>query len=251
MNLLSNAVKFTPKGGQVTLRCRLERTAPGRLVGVFDIRDTGIGISRAFLPHVFEPFAQETPSDRRVPGSGLGLAIVKNMTEVLGGTVGVQSVKGSGTDFTVRLPLEECALPEPSGAENDRSSELAGRCALVCEDNELNMEIFCTILQNAGMEVIRAENGQLGVSAFADAPAGHIDVVLLDIRMPVMDGLAAARAIRALVRPDAKAVPIFAVSADAFAENAAEARAAGMNGHISKPIDAAVLLNTLADAIKQ
>ena len=244
LNLLSNAVKFTPAGGSVTFRC-----VPSGAETVFTVSDTGIGMSGDFLPKAFEPFAQEAGGISGTQGSGMGLAIVKSLVDAMGGTVALTSRKGEGTGFTVRLPLPPCDPPPAPADAGDPAARLKGKRVLVCEDNALNMEIIQAILTEAGMETVGAENGRLGVDAFAASPAGTFDFVLLDLRMPVMDGNAAARAIRALERPDAAAVPIFAVSADAYPENREESLAAGMNGHIAKPIDGAALLSAMAAAL--
>ena len=250
LNLLSNAVKFTPAGGKVTLEYRLEPENGQQPESVITVSDTGEGISPEFLPRVFEPFAQEDPLRSQASGSGMGLSIVKSIVDAMGGTIGVQSEKGRGTTFTVRLHLEELPAPqrEDGGGAPD-SDRLRGKRVLVCEDNELNLEILRSVLEQQGMEVSGFENGSLGVQAFADSAPGTFDFVLLDLRMPVMDGREAARAIRALDRPDAGSVPIFAVSADAFAENVEECLRAGMNGHIAKPVDADALIETLARAL--
>ena len=251
LNLLTNAVKFTPPGGRVSLDCHLEPADGAQPETVLIVSDTGAGISREFLPHIFEPFAQEHADNADTAGSGMGLSIVRSIVTAMGGTVTVQSAPGQGTAFTVRLRLEEVAPPaEKAPPEDSRTGRLRGRRVLVCEDNALNLEIVRSILSGYGMEVVGAENGRRGVELFAASPVGSFDAVLLDLRMPVMDGRSAARAIRALDRSDAAAVPIFAVSADAFPENVAECLAAGMNGHIAKPIHADELAETLADALR-
>ena len=251
LNLLSNAVKFTPPGGTVTLDCRLDPAAGEGGGCVIAVSDTGEGISKEFLPHIFEPFAQENGSNADASGSGLGLSIVRSIVDAMGGTIDVRSEKGRGSTFTVRLHLEEIDAPPeakaPGGAA--ASDRLRGKRALVCEDNALNLEIVRSILERCGAEVTGAENGLAGVEAFERSEPGRFDVVLLDLRMPVMDGMAAAQAIRALSRPDAAAVPIYAVSADAYPENVAACLAAGMNGHIAKPIDAENLIAVLAEAV--
>lgn len=250
LNLLANAVKFTPAGGTVTFmgRCSEE---DGICRACFTVSDTGVGMSDDFRPHAFEPYTQEDSSSAGNNGVGMGLSIVKSIVDAMKGTISVDSRKGSGTAITVELPFEKCDSlqkmqePVPDKNREDRSV-LRGKHVLVCEDNELNMEIMKTILENAGMTVICAEDGKAGTKKFADSGTGYFDFVLLDLRMPVMDGNASARAIRAMDRPDAGTVRIYAVSADAFRENVDEAQISGMNGHFAKPVDADMLLDTLA-----
>ena len=248
LNLLSNAIKFTPAGGTVTFDCRREKRADGGIDSILTVADTGVGIAPEFLPHIFEPFAQEHGTNADVAGSGLGLSIVKSIVDAMGGSITAVSGRDRGAVFTVRLCLPDAGpgarekAPAPGAAELQK---LAGRRVLVCEDNALNLEIVRALLEKQGMEVVGAENGKLGVEAFAASAPGSFDAVLLDLRMPVLDGLGAARAIRALDRGDAGTVPIFAVSADAYPENVADCLDAGMDTHIAKPIDADQLLAAL------
>lgn len=181
----------------------------------------------------------------------MGLSIVKSIVDAMGGTIEAESEKGRGTKFTVRLCLEEIneSAVKQASPPAAACAALSGKRALVCEDNALNLEIIRSILEKNGMEVTAAENGQKGVECFSASRAGYFDVVLLDLRMPVMDGLTAAKTIRAEERKDARTVPIFAVSADAYQENVDECIAAGMNGHIAKPVDANKLVKTIADAL--
>lgn len=253
LNLLSNAIKFTPGGGRVTLDCQLAPSGAESPDSVLTVTDSGRGISREFLPHVFEPFAQENATNADTSGSGLGLSIVRSIVDAMGGSIEVESEKGKGTKFTVRLHLEEAKEPaavSAAAAEPAGDGTLRGKRVLVCEDNELNLEIARSILEHQGMEVTGAANGQLGVEAFKTSEQGWFAAVLLDLRMPVMDGKTAAAAIRALDRADSQTVPIFAVSADAFGEDVKDCLKAGMNAHIAKPIDADNLVSTLAQFIK-
>jgi signal transduction histidine kinase len=253
LNLLSNAVKFTPAGGTVTLHCRLEPADAEEPDSVLSVSDTGRGISPEFLPRVFEPFAQENAVNADTSGTGIGLSIVKSIVDAMGGKIKVESEQGRGAVFTVRLHLKEVKEQpqQPAAAETPDVSLLKGKRALVCEDNELNLEIIKSVLSDCGMEVCGAVNGKLGVEEFGRSSAGYFDVILLDLRMPVMDGMTAARAIRALGRPDAASVPIFAVSADAYPENVRDCLAAGMNAHIAKPINVGELVAALAKFIKK
>jgi len=275
LNLLANAVKFTPRGGTVSLLCEqtqlpaepaAEGTAAGnsrpRLACVITVADTGVGISEEFLPHVFEPFMQEQPENADTSGSGMGLSIVRHIVDAMGGTIEVSSKKGAGTVFTVRFCFEELDPESPPQETVDKSQEaslntmqamlsLSGKQILVCEDNALNMEIIRTLLENVGMKVTGAENGRIGTELFGSSRPGSFAAGLLDLRMPVMDGITAARDIRAMNRSDARTVPLIAVSADAFEADVENCRAAGMNGHIAKPVDPALLYQTLEDALKQ
>jgi len=254
LNLLTNAVRYTPPGGTVTFTCQLDppadgQSADGQPDSIFTVADTGAGISPAFLPRLFEPFAQEHPENADTSGSGMGLAIVRRIVDAMGGTIDVQSERGKGTVFTVRLHFSEAEAPAECGDNTEKMHLLKGKRALVCEDNALNMEILSTVLRGFGMEVTCASDGKAGVEAYAASTGGWFDAVLLDLRMPVMDGISAAQAIRALDRPDAKEVPILAVSADAFADDVEKCRAAGMNGHVAKPIDPSLLYRTLSELL--
>ena len=251
LNLLSNAVKFTPKGGTVTLKASLEPSNGNEndSVSVFRVSDNGIGVSKEFLPRMFEPFAQENAPGSDISGSGMGLPIVKSIVEAMKGTIDAESTQGKGTTFTVRLPLLSAKAPKKEDAvKNADTEKLKGKKALICEDNSLNMEIIKSILERFGMSVTPCTDGNIGVETFRSSVIGNFDIIFLDLRMPVMGGMQAARAIRGMDRRDAKSVPIFAVSADAYPENVAECLSAGMNGHISKPIDAEQLIRITAEA---
>ena len=254
LNLLSNAVKFTPAGGAVTFSCMSVLSGKASMDYDVTVSDTGIGISPEFLPHVFEPFSQENRHDADRGGSGMGLSIVRNIMDAMGGTVDAKSDLGKGSAFHLhfRLPLaEESAAECSSQASALPEDTLKGRKVLVCEDNALNMEIIRSILERSGMAVIGAENGRAGLEAFEKSGEGEISIIFLDLRMPVMNGIETAMAIRALNRSDASSVLIYAVSADAYPENIAECLNAGMNGHISKPLDPEKLLQTAAEALNR
>lgn len=257
LNLLTNAVKFTPPGGRVSLHCGLSAAGEGSVKLIIQVRDTGCGISREFLPHVFEPYAQENGSSMDTSGSGMGLSIVKSIVDAMGGTIKAESEVGKGSCFTAELVLPEAgavsaALPAQAVRQDaEDAGILRKKRALICEDNALNMEIERTILEQQGMEVIGAPDGKTGLGLFMTSPAGYYDVVLLDLRMPVMGGREAALAIRALDRNDAASVPLLAVSANAYPEDVRECLDAGMNGHIAKPIDADILVKTIAREIRR
>jgi CheY-like chemotaxis protein/anti-sigma regulatory factor (Ser/Thr protein kinase) len=246
LNLLSNAVKFTHVGGTVTFsaECLPERQGARRKCRI-SVKDTGIGMEESFLPKMFEPFAQE----QRLPvqGTGLGLAIAKQLVDMLGGSINVSSKVGEGTEFKVEFYMEQVMAPLPGkGNEDIPKGFFEGRRVLLCEDNALNQELAKTLLEDEGMAVIVAENGQIGIEIFNDSDLGSIDAILMDIRMPVMDGLQAAKFIRAMPRRDSKAVPILALTANAFREDAEKSKAVGMNSHLTKPLEPEKLLHDLA-----
>ncbi|RGZ01843.1 ATP-binding protein [Clostridium sp. AM58-1XD] len=243
-NLLNNAVKYTPRGGRIELRVRNLEERDGRLHKQIVVRDNGIGMSGEFQKHMYEPFTQEgrKTSDSDGRNSGLGLAIVKSMVELMGGTIQVKSEMENGTEFIVDLWVD--FVPESASMQSEdveRDISLKGLRVLLCEDNELNTEIAVYLLENAGAVVDCAKNGLEAVERYRDSEPERYDVILMDIRMPVMDGLEAARNIRALKRPDAIAVPIFAMTANAYEEDIEMSRKAGMNEHLSKPIEAGIL----------
>ena len=254
-NLLSNAVKYTPEGGTISCVARDRRGPNGKLALTAKVSDTGIGISEAFQEVLFDPFTQEQrddASERR--GTGLGLAIVKRLLDSMGGSISVKSRVGEGTTFTL-LAEFDCVPDE--GAENgaapgggDDAGALAGRRVLLCEDHPLNQEIARELLSARGVSVETAENGRQGVELFRKSPPGYFDAVLMDIRMPVMDGYAAAKNIRSLRRADAGSVPIIAMTADAFADDVRKCFAAGMNGHIAKPVDPSRLYAVLSEVFE-
>ena len=246
LNLLSNAVKFTPVGGRVifSAECLKERLG-GRRKCCIRVKDTGIGMDEAFLPKMFEPFVQE----HRLPvqGTGLGLAIAKQLVDMLGGNISVASRVNEGTEFKVEFYLEQVMAPVPGkGTEAVPKDFFKGRRVLLCEDNTLNQELAKTLLEDEGMVVLLAENGQIGLEIFNDSDLGSIDAILMDIRMPVMDGLQATRLIREMPRRDGRAVPILALTANAFREDAEKSKAAGMNSHLTKPLEPEKLLHDLA-----
>ena len=249
LNLLSNAVKFTPPGG--TVRYAVEAINPpvnGRNRRII-VEDTGIGMSPEFLQHLYEPFSQENrPEAAGTQGTGLGLSIVRRIVDLMGGTIAVESEPGKGTRFTVDLPLtcEENAEVVPEPEREYTGTTLAGKRILLCEDNQMNMEIALVLLRDRGILPDTSVNGQEGVRRFEESPVGYYDAILMDIRMPVMDGYEATRAIRALPRTDAKTIPILAMTADAFEKNVQEAKEAGLNGYVTKPVEPAKLYQALA-----
>jgi two-component system sensor histidine kinase EvgS len=247
MNLLSNAVKFTPEGGTVTFSL----TVMGRegndvhLCGI--VKDTGIGIAPKFLDSLFEPFTQENEQHvQMTEGSGLGLAIVKRFVDALGGTITVDSVKGKGTIFTVKMILEACDVQlEVPGREILDMADLKGKQVLVVEDNEINQVIVCQLLEHYGVHCHIAANGQEALDMFTAAAPNTYDVILMDIRMPVMDGIEATYRLRHLDRADGAAIPIIALTADAYVDQRTKIMESGMTDYLAKPVQPQALLDIL------
>ena len=262
LNLLSNAMKFTMPGGTVSVRVAQKGPArEGQATYQFQVKDTGIGMSREFLAHVFDPFERERSSTvSGIQGTGLGMAITKNIVDMMDGEITVESEEGKGTTFTVDLQLKICSSPvrpeegaQPGGLQTlaeevdsaARSDAIKGKRILLAEDNLLNQEIAVEILQAAGFTVEVVGDGGDAVERIRTAKAGQFDLVLMDIQMPLMDGYEATRRIRGLNLPGVSDLPIIAMTANAFDEDRRAALAAGMNGHIAKPIDIPKLLALL------
>lgn len=256
LNLLSNAVKYTPEGGHVRFAAALaEKEIDGdREAMVFTVADDGIGIAADFLPHIYETFVQQNQGGES-SGTGLGLSIVRQLVTMMDGTIDVESTEGKGTTFTVRLSFERAAapsVPEKAGeAHLETEKVLAGRKLLLCEDNALNREIACALSKAKGMTVDCAENGQVGVNLFTSSPPGTYGAILMDLRMPVMDGYQATRTIRESAHPDGAAIPIIAMSADTFDDDIRKCLDAGMNDHVPKPVDPARFYAALAKAFSR
>lgn len=250
-NLLSNALKFTPAGGTVTLRVSLTSDDGNNVHIRFEVIDTGCGIAEKNYDKIFESFEQESADiTHKYGGTGLGLAIVKNFIELMGGSISVKSELGNGSVFTVDLPFGKVKekgetayfsdidkQPDSVDCYNVADYDFKGKRILLVEDNELNREIATELIGATGACVESAEDGVQAVKAFEDSPVGYYDLILMDIQMPNMNGYEATRHIRALERPDARKVPIFAMTANAFAEDVEKSKEAGMNAHISKPLD--------------
>ena len=287
LNLLSNAVKYTPESGKIFFSIKhayLKFTPYYKIV----VRDNGIGISKEFLPHIFESFSQErAPEASGIMGTGLGLSIVKRIVELMQGQINVDSFQGAGTTFTVLLPIEvrsskteatkqaQAAQPAqeytgvnlvsmpslatsnaaPAGTEEAAPvvvpETFTGMHLLLCEDNFVNREIISKLLRSKGITCSTAVDGSQGVQTFSQAAPGTFQAILMDIRMPVLNGYEATRAIRALPRPDAHTIPIIAMTADAYEEAVKQALACGMNDHLAKPIDSEKLFLTLAKYYKK
>lgn len=240
INLLSNAVKFTEKGS-VTLAIRNCPFTEETDEVVFSVRDTGKGMSREFMDHIFAPFTQEDDSiAASYGGSGLGLSIAKSFVELMDGTIEVSSEPGKGSEFIVTLHLKKTERMKRKNAgrqDSLKNLSFAGEHVLLCEDNELNAEIAEVILEKFNLKVDWAENGKVGLELFTQSVPGYYAIIFMDIRMPYMDGYETARSIRALERPDAKQVPICALSANAFSEDIRRSMDAGMNEHLAKPLE--------------
>lgn len=240
MNVIDNALKYNRPHGSVFVRVRETGFRDGTADFRFVIEDTGIGIGEDFKKHIFEPFTQENQGARTdYAGIGLGMSIVKKLAEQMEGTVEVESRIGEGSVIYITVPIrvdgEKHA--DPAEEELDLQSNIAGMRVLLVDDNEINREILEFMLKDAGADVVCANNGRAAVDMFAASDTGTLDCVLMDLMMPVMSGYEAARVIRGLDRADAKTVPIIALSANAFEEDVAMAKDAGMNEHLAKPVD--------------
>lgn len=249
VNLLDNSIKYNKHGGTVTFSSTIKPVDDEHAVFCFSVSDTGIGMTSEFLAHIYEPFAQEGDDARsKFQGTGIGMSIVKSLIDMMGGTIEISSEVGVGSTFDVRIPLDidknpqikECADTQVS------SCSLAGMNVLLAEDNELNAEIAQALLESEGIVVTRAADGNETVDLYVGRPAGSFDAILMDIMMPGMDGYEATRAIRLSEKADAADIPIIALTANAFAEDAKAAHDAGMNAHLPKPLDFSKLKNILA-----
>lgn len=249
INLLDNSIKYNKHGGSVTFSSKTKPLDNGRALFCFSVSDTGIGMTSKFLKHIYEPFAQEGNDARsKFQGTGMGMSIVKSLIELMGGTIEVTSELHAGTSFYVEIPLDIDKNPQARAntVEGALDCSLADMNVLLAEDNELNAEIAQALLESEGVVVTRAANGNEVVDLYLSHPAGSFDAILMDIMMPDMDGYEATRAIRLSEKVDAADIPIIALTANAFAEDAKAAHDAGMNAHLSKPLDFNKLKNILA-----
>ena len=253
MYLANNALKYTKNNGMVDISLYEAEKLPNKHVTYkFVVKDTGIGIGKDFLGRIFEPFEREKNTTLSgVHGTGLGLAIARNITEMMGGHIDVKSTTGKGSTFTVTLNLRIHEQPlSISNVNEDAFSQLMNQKILLVEDNEINLEIETEILQDLGFIIETAVNGSIAVEKIKKAGPDEFALVLMDIQMPVMDGLEAARAIRRLDNPVLANIPIVALSANAFESDKRMSMESGMNAHLTKPIDIPVLLETIVKTIK-
>ena len=254
INIIGNSLKYTPAGGKITIDIKeLSSDRENYIAYKIVVEDTGIGMSKEYLPHIFEEFSREhTSTESKVVGTGLGLPIVKALIDLMGGTIEIENEVGKGTKTTVMIPFEiatqEQILEEKQKEKEFVPEDIKGKRILVAEDNELNAEITLTVLKEKGLLVERAANGKECVEMLKEKPADYYDMILMDIQMPEMDGYQATEMIRNLGDSRA-AVPIVAMTANAFEEDRQKALDAGMNAHVSKPVDMNVLFRVMAKFI--
>lgn len=249
INLLDNSIKYNKRGGSVTFSSQTKPLDDGRALFCFSVSDTGIGMAPEFLKHIYEPFAQEGDDARsKFQGTGMGMPIVKSLIDMMGGTIEISSEVGVGSTFNVQIPLDIDKNPQARERADKQAynCSLAGMNILLAEDNELNAEIAQALLESEGIVVTRAADGNEAVDLYVGRPAGSFDAILMDIMMPGMDGYEATRAIRLSEKADAADIPIIALTANAFAEDAKATHDAGMNAHLPKPLDFNKLKNILA-----
>ena len=251
MNILENAVKFTPAGGTVLFSVEQTAKFNGKATLKFIISDTGIGISLEFLPKLFGAFAQEDNSSTNKYGStGLGLTITKNLVEMMNGNISVDSQKGIGTTFMVNITLNTSSREIVEKQQLQKSTrDLKGKRVLLAEDVSINAEIITMVLSMKDVTVEIAENGQIAVEMFANHEKGYYDAILMDLRMPIMDGLEATRVIRSMKRDDAQSIPMIALTANNFDEDIQRSMQVGLNAHLSKPVQPEALYETLENLI--
>lgn len=251
LNLISNSIKYTPEGGRVLVSTSLSDSDRG-CIWTLRVEDSGIGMSEEFMKRMYEPFAQEKRSESlKTPGTGLGLSIVRRYVDLMEGTISTESRIHEGTKWVISLPVRQIRESVQQERESADDAFLAGKRVLLCEDNYMNTEIAVMLLKDRGISAECAENGEAGFRMFRDSPCGYYDAILMDLRMPVMDGKTAARKIRSLERTDARTVPIAAMTADAFAESIREAQEAGMDGYLTKPIEPEKMFRELTRIMKK
>ena len=248
LNLVSNAYKFTPENGSISVTLRQTGASDGVCDYELRVKDSGIGMSKEFAERVFEAFERErSKTVEGIQGTGLGTAITKSFVDMMGGTIDVNTELGKGTEFIIRLSFEK-GEEVKTAAENE-AFDFTGTKILVAEDNPVNLEIAKLVLSKSGFEVDSAENGAVALEKVKSSEPGRYDIILMDFNMPTMNGLEAAKAIRALDDEKRASVPIVAMTANAFAEDVQAALGAGMNAHISKPIDVPNMLATLKEVL--
>ena len=254
LNIVGNAIKYNKNNGRVYITLVESKADDETMLVEFKCEDTGIGISKRFLPHVFDAFAQDSDIARSsYEGTGLGMPIAKSLVDKMGGTLEVESEKGIGTTFTMRIPFKKAA-EQPSKEQKQEAPDMElvkGMHVLLAEDNKLNMEIAQFFLSTAGITSKCVLNGKEAVEAFEGSAVHEYDAVLMDIMMPFMNGMEATQKIRTLEREDAGMVPIIAMTANAFVEDKKQALAAGMTDYITKPLQMELLLHLLAKYAKK
>ncbi len=252
LNILSNAIKFTPNDGKIEFLAERMRIDDDKFYDCITIRDNGVGISPKFLPNIYDLFAQEDNEiNTQYAGTGLGMPIVKRLVELMNGSIEIKSELNKGTEVKIFLPITKgkCLSDESQETFCDQKS-LRGRKILLCEDNHLNSEIARRLLEMQGCVVDIAANGKIGLDKFIQSKKNYYDLILMDIRMPEMDGIDATKAIRALPRCDARQIPIIAMTANAYLEDKLKSQEAGMNAHIAKPFDPQQLFNVINEMIE-
>ena len=250
VNILSNAVKFTAANGKVEFFTAVKRLSPAKIQHTYRISDTGCGMSQEFLNKMYQPFEQEQSRHVVDNGTGLGLFITRSLIQLLGGTIDCTSKIGQGTTFTVTLIYDIATAAEQTKADNNKGLDLTplkGKKILLCDDHEINRDSARIILEKQGMTVVCADNGQQAVALFAELSEREFDAILMDIRMPVMDGIQATMKIRSYIRKNAKTIPIIALTADAQSAEKQTCLEAGMNAHLTKPIEPLELYKTLIE----
>ncbi len=252
LNIYGNCIKYNRPGGKITTIVDTSDERDGFCTYRWTITDTGIGMSRAFLEHIFDPFAQEKNDARSAyQGTGLGMAIVKSLLDQMGGTIAITSEEGVGSTFVIEIPFEIAPPPaEPSVQMPAPERSIRGLHLLLAEDNDLNAEIAQVLLEDKGASVVHVTNGRQALERFRSSTEGTFDAILMDVMMPILDGLRATRAIRSLDRPDAQDIPIIAMTANAFTEDAEKCIAAGMNAHLSKPLEIKKVVEVIAQCCR-
>ena len=253
INILSNAVKYNKPGGEIHIQIDSKKITETQAVYRCIIRDTGIGMNAEFLKHLFDPFAQEKVDARSVyQGIGLGMAIVKSLVEIMDGSVEVESEENVGTSFTVTIPFELASQRDvQTEVQTDSEANISGMRILLAEDNDLSGEIVMELLREQGAEVTWVKNGKKAVEVFQNSFPQSMDIILMDLMMPIMDGIEAAKTIRRMERADAQTVPIIALTANAFEDDVKRCREAGMNMHLAKPVNTEKLVHTIAEFVKK
>lgn len=254
LNIISNAYKYTEEGGKISLNVKeLSCKKDGYTVLQTTIKDTGIGMSEEYLPRIFEEFSREhTASENKIEGTGLGMPIVKKLVDLMDGTIEVESKLGRGTIFTVTLPhkIAKAEEAKPDTVYKIDPNRFVGKRILLAEDNELNKEIATELLSEFGFKIDHAEDGKVCIDMLSKAESEYYDLILMDVQMPNLDGYGATKQIRNMQDQKKANIPIIAMTANAFEEDRQNALAAGMNGHLAKPIEVSKLMETLAEILE-